>query len=398
MRIDDQLEVGERVLDLLALIKPDAADDLVRDVLPHQLVFNRPRLRVGAIEDRHHRVDVVRADLLDRLGDEVGLLELVTAAVVDDLLAALAIGPQPLVLAVAVLLDDGGRGVQDHLGRSVVLLEPDGLGVPEVVVEVHQVAQVGAAPLVDRLIGIADDREVAPRRGEVADEQVLRPVGVLVLVDHDVLELPAVPLAHLLGLLEELDRLEQQIVEIERVALLQRDQVFLVDLRDLLVAQIPGAAQRLGPLHPVLRLADAREGLSWRHQLVVDPELALGLLDDGDLIGRVVDHEVARQPDVRRFPPQQPRAQGMECRQPHPVRVVAQQRLDPLAHLAGRLVGEGDRQHLIRGRVAVADEIRDAIRDDARLPRTRARENHHGSFGMQDRFTLFGIELVEEIH
>ena len=58
--------------------------------------------------------------------------------------------------------------------------------------EVEDVAQVGAAPLVDRLIRVADDREVAMASASRRIEHVLRPVRVLVLVDHDVLELARV--------------------------------------------------------------------------------------------------------------------------------------------------------------------------------------------------------------
>ena len=150
--------------------------------------------------------------------DEVGLVELVVAAEGDDLRSALAVRPQPLVLAVAVAADDGGGRIEDRLRRAVVLLEPDDLRVAEVPLEVEDVAQVGAAPLVDRLVRIADDRDVAVRLGQPANQQVLRPVRVLVLVDHHVLELPRVALARRDGGLEELDRLEQEIVEVERVA------------------------------------------------------------------------------------------------------------------------------------------------------------------------------------
>ena len=153
------LQVGERVLDFLALVEADAADDLVGDALAHQRVFDRARLRVGAIEHRHRRCrrPRARACLIDP-DDEVGLLELVVAAEVDDLRAALAIGPEPLVLAVAVLADDRRRGVEDDLRRAVVLLEPDDRALRgKSLLEVEDVAQVGAAPLVDRLIGIADD-------------------------------------------------------------------------------------------------------------------------------------------------------------------------------------------------------------------------------------------------
>ena len=163
MRVDDQPHVGERVLDLLALVEPDAADDLVGEALAHQRVFDRPRLRVGAVEHRDRRLDVVGQAGARRARDEVGFLELVAAAEVDDAGAALAVGPEVLVLAVAVLADDGRRGVEDDLRRSVVALELDGRRFGEVLLEVEDVAQVGAAPLVDRLIGIADDAEVAVR-------------------------------------------------------------------------------------------------------------------------------------------------------------------------------------------------------------------------------------------
>jgi hypothetical protein len=125
---------------------------------------------------------------------------------------------------------------------------------------------------------------------------------------------------------------------------------------------------------------------------------SMGLLHHRDLIGRVVDHEVARQPDLRRLTPQQPRTQGVERREPHPARLVANERLDPLAHLLRRLVGERDREHLVRLRVAVADEVGDAIRDDARLARAGAGKDEQRPITMQHRFALFRVQFVEEIH
>ena len=53
--------------------------------------------------------------------------------------------------------------------------------------------------------------------GELRDQQVLRPVGVLVLVDHHEAELRARTRSRTRSdLLEQLDGLEQQIVEVER--------------------------------------------------------------------------------------------------------------------------------------------------------------------------------------
>ncbi len=56
-----EAQVGERVLDLLALVEPDAADDAVGDALAHQRVFDRARLRVGAVEHGDHAIAVPRA-------------------------------------------------------------------------------------------------------------------------------------------------------------------------------------------------------------------------------------------------------------------------------------------------------------------------------------------------
>ena len=105
--------------------------------------------------------------------------------------------------------------------------------------EVEDVLQVGAAPFVNRLVGVADDAQIAVPAGEALNEQVLRPVRVLVFVDHQEAELLAVPVANRLGLLEELDRLQQQVVEVEGVRVVQRLQVHPVQRADLLVARIP---------------------------------------------------------------------------------------------------------------------------------------------------------------
>src|SRR5260370_861632 len=83
---------------------------------------------------------------------------------------------QPSVLPIAVLLDDGGRRVENDLRRAIVLLEPDDLRAAEVRFEIQDVPEVRAAPLVDRLVGIADDGDVPVDPGEMFDQQVLRPV------------------------------------------------------------------------------------------------------------------------------------------------------------------------------------------------------------------------------
>ena len=90
-------------------------------------------------------------------------------------------------------------------------------GVREVVLEVEDVADVGLAPAVDRLIRVADDEEVAPALGQGRDQHVLDPVGVLVLVDEDVAELLLVALEQPRVLVEQADRQPEEVIEINGV-------------------------------------------------------------------------------------------------------------------------------------------------------------------------------------
>jgi hypothetical protein len=68
-----------------------------------------------------------------------------------------------------------------------------------------------------------------------------------------------------------------------------------VDLGDLLVAPVPGRGRRhgVGRLHAVLGVGDARQRRPRLNEAVVDVQIFQGLLDDRQLIGRVVDHEIA---------------------------------------------------------------------------------------------------------
>ena len=57
--------------------------------------------------------------------------------------------------------------------------------------EIKQIGDLGPAPAVDALVIIADNAEVAMLLRQEVDEIKLRRVGVLVFVDHHVLEFPA---------------------------------------------------------------------------------------------------------------------------------------------------------------------------------------------------------------
>ena len=211
--------------------------------------------------------------------------------------------------------------------------------------EIQDVSQIGPTPLVDRLVGIADDAEVVVS-GEMTDEEILRAVRVLVLVHHHVAELLRVALAYGGRLLEELDGLEKQVIEVEGIGFLERPGIRLEQLADLFVAARPGPRDAVSRLHAILRVADPREhdpGL----KRAVDAGFPQDVLHQRELVARVVDDEISGQADLWGFASQQPGAQRVERGDPHAAAIRAQESLDARAHFGGRLVGERDGENAV---------------------------------------------------
>jgi hypothetical protein len=76
---------------------------------------------------------------------------------------------------------------------------------------------------------------------------------------------------------------------------------------------------------------------------------------------------------------------------------VAENLLDALGHFCCSLIGESDGENGIWGDAALVDEIRDAMRDDARLARARASENQHGTVYCFNACPLLGIQFFKEM-
>ena len=84
VRVVEEREVGDRILDLGALVEARAADHLVRDALPDEHVLEHARLCVRAVEDRELGGGRARLDEpRDLGGDEARLRVLVLD--LDDL-------------------------------------------------------------------------------------------------------------------------------------------------------------------------------------------------------------------------------------------------------------------------------------------------------------------------
>ncbi len=175
-------------------------------------------------------------------------------------------------------------------------------------------------------------------------------------------------------------------------------------MRDLFFDGVGGGEEIfLGIDHVVLGPGDAAEGDAGLEGLVVEMEALEGLLDDGLLIGLVVDGEAAGEAGVAD-------AEGFDvaAEDAHAEAVeggdgglreggVAEDFFDALAHLLGGLVGEGDGQDVVGGDAALLDEVGDAMSDDAGFAAAGAGEEKHGAVDGEDALALLGVHVGEEV-
>ncbi len=396
-RVREDAQVRGRVPDLGTLVEPRPADDLVRDVLPHEHVLEDSRLRIRPVEDRdlarrHAAVD----ERCDLGGDEPRLRVLVLDLDDADGVSLAEVGEEALRLALAVVLDDGVGGAEDVVRRAVVLLERDDLGAGEVALELHDVADVRAAERVDRLVRVADRADVPVLAAEELQQPVLRVVRVLVLVDEDVAErLP--PARERLGeALEHFHGEHDQVVEVDGVRRVEPPLVQVVHLRDRLVPERRDALRvLLRGDELVLRVGDLVVDPARREALRILPELLEAGLDEANLVLVVVDREARAVAEPLRLAPQDPAAGRVEREDPDRPGGASEHDREALAHLPRRLVRERDGEDLVRLHAARVDQVRDAVRENACLAGARARDDENGPFGGHDGLALRVVQVRE---
>ena len=143
------------------------------------------------------------------------------------------------------------------------------------------------------LVGVADHADVAVAVGEEEHHFVLGLVGVLVLVDEDVLEALAVVLEHVGVLAEELHGVGEEIVEVHRAGLEQARLVLGIDVGVLAVEDVLGPSLRfLGIDEFVLPEADDAVHATRRESLGVEAEVADDVAGEAVGVGGVVDREL----------------------------------------------------------------------------------------------------------
>ena len=125
--IDDDTEVRENVFDFFSFIEFDAADDDVRNSVPPQSIFKRPRLRVGAVQHREiFQIQFQFAALLLNMENNFHPFVFVVLCLDHRNQFPLRVRrPQRLMDLIPVVLDDGVCSGKNRLCRPIILLKPE---------------------------------------------------------------------------------------------------------------------------------------------------------------------------------------------------------------------------------------------------------------------------------
>ena len=139
------------------------------------------------------------------------------------------------------------------------------------------------------------------------------------------------------------------------------------------------------------------DGRARREGAIGQLALLHALLDQGLAVVLVVDREVVRQPDVRAALPQDAHAGRVEGGDDRRAQADRQQQiLHPARHLGRGLVGEGDGQQIARRELALAEQPRDPVGDDAGLAAAGAGQDQQRAIAGRHGFALRGVQIIEE--
>ena len=239
---------------------------------------------------------------------------------------------------------------------------------------------------------------------QLVHNQVLREVGVLILVNKDVAEKFLIALQHLGIVAQQQVGVEQQVVKVHCPCNAASVPVGLVDggrLGTLGIAVsihqglIAGIVLRRD--ERVLGIADLSLDACWLIDFVVQPHVLNNEFDERTGIALVIDGEIGLEADEFGIAAQQAGKDGVERAHPQlGCHIGACQRLDALTHLACGLVGERER-HDAPWFIALMEQVHDLIGQHTRLSRPRTGNHQLRPVAILDRGALLVVQFLQII-
>ena len=274
-----------------------------------------------------------------------------------DLLTLVSHGHAVLGDAALIVGDEPVGRVHDGAGTAVVALQPEHLCLREILLEIEDVLDLGPAEAVNGLGVVTHHTEVLVTGSQLAQNEILRHIGVLILVHQDVVKAPGNVCERLRRVFQEDVHVKEDVVKVHHARLLAGlavEPVYLINiglLVMLVVLQVTAHAIgiRSGRDKVVLSLGDAGEHLLGLVQLVVQRELLEAGLDAAHRVCSIVDGKGLREPEHLRVIPQETDEHRVKSSHPQaPGPLFTHHDGNAFLHLPRRLFRKGQGQDTVR--------------------------------------------------
>ena len=403
IRIGHQPEVGDDVLDFLALVEAQSAVDAVGNVLLAHVFLKRAALRIGAVE--YGKVAVRTAflphDAPDVVTHYLRLLLVAVGRLQDDALTLLLMAIHVFVYLPLVVANQAVGSLHNELRRAVVLLQLEESGTFVALLEVQDVVDVGTTETVDALGVVAHHADTLTLLGQLHDNGLLGVVRVLVLIHQHVGKAVHILPAHLLMFAEQQEGLHQQVVKVHGVRLSAALGITPVDVLDgrNLPHCVVGCRGAVGvgswQQQVVLSHRDTISHTRCLIDLVVQLHLADNALDQRSGVALVVDGEVGVVAYVLCLTTEDACKDGVERAHLQVARpLLPHQQTDALLHLTRRLVGKCQGQDAPGLQLVFLQQPGNLVGQYACLTRPRTGYHQLGAVAPYHRLALAVVQLI----
>ncbi len=231
-------QISKNIPNFHAIVEIVSADDVVRDRFQYQLILQKARLCIRAIQDRKILVgqSMVLLHFIRNVLRDKGCLVIPPGKFPEvNAASSSLVGPELLVLPVFVVRNHCIGRIQNILRRTVILLQTYHEGIRIYLFEIQDVANVRASEFVNRLIIVSHDTQISRSGRQKAHNLKLGLIGVLILIHMNVTKPFLISLQNILSGLQQLHRFHQQIIKIKGIVGPQLTLVLRIYLTDLLL-------------------------------------------------------------------------------------------------------------------------------------------------------------------
>ena len=218
-QIGNEIQICNNVTDFLTAIELCSTNHSIRNIRLEQSFFNGTRLGIGTVKNRKILVKEVLAStkFIDGFSNKDSLVLFIISTIVDNLFPIRILSPEILRTTIFIVFDNVISSLEDGLGRTVIFLQQNNFCFRIILLKIQDILHISTTPTVDRLVSIPYYADILETRSQEFNELILSMVGILILINMNVLELLLVISQNIGILIKETQSQHNQVIKVYRL-------------------------------------------------------------------------------------------------------------------------------------------------------------------------------------